>query len=157
MSPPPRSVRHLPIFPIPLLPQKEDYHNLKYAKFVPSPEFTKYYSSYVGLAALKAVPQLTQIFNNNEQLIWKYMQKKSIEFNTYNKEEDFASRLVFDVLSEQIMKNIMVDFNIRGIKFKSLIDKELLLLLNKKYDGVKDITKASYKRMYDKIVLKILG
>ena len=143
------------IFPQPI--HKENYYNLKYSKFKPIPEFATYYLSYVGLAALEAVPQLKQIFNNDEQLIWRYMQKKSIEFNTYNKEKDFGLKLIFFVLAEQITKNIITDFNVRNIKFQSFVEKELLILLENNYDNVKNITKTKYKKMYDKIVLKLFG
>lgn len=152
---PPRPVRHLPLPFIPQPPQKVDYHNLKYAKFKPLPEFTKYYPTYVGLAALKAVPLLKQVFNTDEQTIWKYMQKRSILFNKTNKEKEFASKLIFAVLAEQITKNIRNDFDIKDINFQNLIEIELLKMLNNDRESVKYMTKLVYKNIYDSIVIKL--
>ena len=160
---PPLPVRHLPLPFIPQPPQKVDYHNLKYAKFKPLPEFTKYYPTYVGLAALKAVPLLKQVFNADEQTIWKYMQKRSILFNkTNNKtnnEKEFASKLIFAVLAEQITKNIRNDFDIKDINFRNFqnfIEIELLkMLTNNDIESVKHMTKLVYKNIYNNIVIKL--
>ena len=144
-----------PLYLFPQPPQKEDYHNLKYAKFKPLPEFAKYHSSYIGLATLEAVPILKRIFNTDEQTIWKYMQKRSILFSKTNKEKNFAQKLLFVVLAEQITKNIRNDFDVQNIGLQNMVEYELRKILKNDYTVMKYITKLDYKNIYNSIVLEL--
>lgn len=83
------------------------------------------------------------------------MQKRSILFNKTNKEKEFASKLIFAVLAEQITKNIRNYFDIKDINFQNLIEIELLKMLNNDRESVKYMTKLVYKNIYDSIVIKL--
>jgi len=121
----------------------------------PQPLFKQYVGTPVYPAAIYTTSVLRNIFKDNKEEIWHYVQEKMAKYVGDKKyyKEDLAFVFTLDILAEQMANYInKLDPREDKMKLHLFVKKAMFDVVGKDYKNIQFITPELYSRLYDHII-----